>query len=182
MISLWWRQVRTQIKALGYGIFIIQGARWDMWFVKYINLYCRLSHPVISSPQESFWYFSVWFSLTAEYRNCTCKECHWYLALLFFYYSTSAFGTVFHKIVLSWLAEFGISGSALSWFSSYLTDRQLYISLHNSKFLTVLFKQGVPQSSVLGPLLLIIYIQPLGKNNLPQWFLLPLLCGWHPNM
>ncbi len=75
---------------------------------------------------------------------------------------SSAFDTVCHKILLSHHAEFGISGSALSWFSSYLTDRQ-YISLHNSKSPTVLLKQRVPQGSVLGPLLFILYIQPLGQ-------------------
>ncbi len=75
----------------------------------------------------------------------------------------SAFDTVCHKILLSRFAEFGISGSALSWFSSYFTDRQYYISLHNSKSPTVPLKQGVPQGSVLGPLLFILYIQPLGQ-------------------
>ncbi len=76
---------------------------------------------------------------------------------------SSAFNTVCHKILLSRLAEFGISGSALSWFSSYLTDRQYYISLHNSNSPTVSLKQGVPLGSVLGPLLFILYIQPLGQ-------------------
>ncbi len=79
---------------------------------------------------------------------------------LFYYLTLAAFDTVCHKILLSRLAEFGISGSALSWFSSYLTDRQYYISPHNYKSPTVSIKQGVPQGSVLGPLL---FIQPLGQ-------------------
>ncbi len=75
----------------------------------------------------------------------------------------SDFDTVCHKILLSRLAEFGISGSALSWFSSNFTDRQYYISLHNSKSPTVSLKQGVPQGSVLRLLRFILYIQPLGQ-------------------
>ncbi len=58
--------------------------------------------------------------------------------------------------------ETGVSGAALSWFSSYLTDRQYNIAMHNYKSTTALLRQGVPQGSVLGPLLYIIYIMPLG--------------------
>lgn len=71
--------------------------------------------------------------------------------------------TACHRLLLTRLSEIGISGAALSWFSSNLTNRQHFISMHKYKSLTVLLKQGVPQGSVLGPFLFIIYIMPIGQ-------------------
>ncbi len=85
------------------------------------------------------------------------------LSILLLLDLSSAFDTVCHKLLLKRLSEIGISGAALSWFSSYLTDRKYYITMHNYKSPTVILNQGVPQGSVLGPLLFIIYILPLGQ-------------------
>lgn len=76
---------------------------------------------------------------------------------------SAAFDTVCHKILLERLANLGITHLALSWLNSYLSDRQQYISIknHRSDFASV--TKGVPQGSVLGPLLFIIYLQPLGQ-------------------
>ena len=84
---------------------------------------------------------------------------------------SAAFDTVDHKILLRRLeSRLGIKGSALEWIKSYLSNRFQSVKVNDveSNLLELLF--GVPQGSVLGPVLFTIYTLPLGdilrKHNL----------------
>ena len=75
---------------------------------------------------------------------------------------SSAFDTIDHPILVHRLhADFGFTDTVLQWFSSYLTDRTHYVSLSNHCSAFAPVHSGVPQGSVLGPILLTMYVKPL---------------------
>ena len=67
-----------------------------------------------------------------------------------------AFDTIDHRILLRKLYSYGIRGSMLKWMESYLTDRSQYVVFDGKVSETRGIKCGVPQGSILGPLLFII--------------------------
>ena len=71
------------------------------------------------------------------------------------------FDTVNYKILLDKQLIYGIIGNILTWFKSYLNERQQYVHFQRTESQIKCVTCGVPQGSIIGPLLLILYINDM---------------------
>ena len=76
---------------------------------------------------------------------------------------SAAFDTVDHTLLLACMKRVGVIDVAHQWFESYLSSRTQTVCLSQTKSDTLELLQGVPQGSVLGPVLFTLYTGPMGK-------------------
>ena len=72
-----------------------------------------------------------------------------------------AFDTIDHNILLEKLKAIGFCDDTVNWFHSYLTDRAFLVSIENKYSSISKISCGVPQGSILGPLLFLIYVNDM---------------------
>ena len=78
---------------------------------------------------------------------------------------SKAFDTIDHNILLHKLTYYGFRGKALDWFSSYLSNRKQCVIYTNEKSTMEKLTCGVPQGSILGPLLFILYVNDIVNTS-----------------
>ena len=77
---------------------------------------------------------------------------------------SAAFDTVDNSIMLSKLRDrFGVNGTVLAWFESYLTSRKQFVQVNGCRSTQRSLQRGVPQGSVLGSLLYLLYTSPVAN-------------------
>ena len=128
------------------------------------RVYSHLRSNSLLSPQQSAYRpgYSTETALSRFHNDLACAINNGKVSCVVLLDLSAAFDTVDHSILINRLQRrFGFSGTVLEWFKSYMTDRTQSVQIkgHTSRYVPLVC--GVPQGSVLGPLLYSMYTTPI---------------------
>ena len=132
---------------------------------KRLDSFLLLNNILISSQFGFRKKFSTDFAITKLLDNVVQSLSNKEHVIAIFMDLSKAFDTIDHNILLYKLEKYGIRGIVLSWFKSYLSNRQQFVSINDSNSSYLNIKCGVPQGSILGPLLFLIYINDIVNSS-----------------
>ena len=137
---------------------------YEKFFSQRLMKFCN-KYSIISAKQFGFQRgistSDALLSLTEDIYSALDERLHFLAAIIDV---KKAFDCVNHNILLNKLEQYGIRGIPLNWLTSYLADRKCYVEIGPYKSRINTFNIGVPQGSILGPFLFLLYI-----NNLPKF-------------
>lgn len=129
-----------------------------------LNKYLR-EHTIINEEQHGFQKGKSTISLLENFSNyINCKLNTNKIILIIFIDLTKAFDTIDHNILIKRLEMVGIRGNLLNWFKHYLQERKIRVRIGTKFSESREIHTGIPQGSILGPILYTIYVNPLFKN------------------
>ena len=131
--------------------------------IMYNRLYSFLTkHNIISEKQYGFRKkYATYMALIDLVDKISCNFDEKNYTVGVFLDLSKAFDTIDHTILLNKLQCYDVRGSACNWFASYLHNRKQYVVFNKSESEYKEISCGVPQGSILGPLLLILYINDI---------------------
>lgn len=111
--------------------------------------------PIVQSAYRQF--HSVETAMCKIYNDLVVKKCNRESTLLVLLDLSAAFDTVDQSVLLNDLKILGVGGRVLKWFESFLSERDFSVSVGNTLSTKGKMTTGVPQGSILGPVLFIVY-------------------------